>query len=216
MLFQSHSMHVNPSAAVMEAISVAVPLNNEAHDFRKRGDFAGAERRFLESLRIKLRAYPENSVHICISLSGIAETYLEWAATGGERASSRLAAARSYAERMRAAAAAIRDAGQLKYAHEILADIAKAEGGKRVAPDPAHDTLATTVTAVASAGGGVSFTLSQPTRRCYSPVCPRAGVAGAGVALKMCGKCKRVYYCNADCQRAAWKDHKPFCEKTED
>ena len=29
--------------------------------------------------------------------------------------------------------------------------------------------------------------------------------------LKSCGKCKGVYYCNVDCQRAHWKKHKIEC-----
>ncbi len=29
--------------------------------------------------------------------------------------------------------------------------------------------------------------------------------------LKRCTKCKYVYYCNSDCQRADWKNHKSIC-----
>jgi len=28
---------------------------------------------------------------------------------------------------------------------------------------------------------------------------------------KFCGRCKMVWYCNAECQRAAWPSHKPHC-----
>ena len=210
-------MHMNPGSALMDAVQVAVPLNNEAHMHRARGDFQGALTRFQESLRIKLLAYPENSVHICIALSGIADTYLEWAAVahGGAEKAARLVTSRAYAERMKSAATAIRDAGQLKIALEVLADISKAEGKTRTAPDPEQDTLAPTVTAVASAGGGISVTIAQPTRRCYSQFCPRAGATSAGVEFKMCSRCQRVYYCGVECQRAAWNEHKSLCVKTE-
>ena len=33
-------------------------------------------------------------------------------------------------------------------------------------------------------------------------------------ALLVCGKCKAVYYCTGDCQRADWKQHKHTCDKT--
>ncbi|CAE8689137.1 unnamed protein product, partial [Polarella glacialis] len=29
--------------------------------------------------------------------------------------------------------------------------------------------------------------------------------------LQKCGACKSVYFCSRECQRAAWKYHKPFC-----
>ena len=28
---------------------------------------------------------------------------------------------------------------------------------------------------------------------------------------KFCGRCKMVWYCNEECQRAAWREHKPHC-----
>lgn len=34
-----------------------------------------------------------------------------------------------------------------------------------------------------------------------------------GVKLKRCGKCKNVFYCGADCQRADWKAHSFHCRK---
>ena len=31
--------------------------------------------------------------------------------------------------------------------------------------------------------------------------------------LKSCGACRKVFYCNTDCQRADWKVHKESCDK---
>ena len=28
---------------------------------------------------------------------------------------------------------------------------------------------------------------------------------------KFCGRCKMVWYCNEECQHAAWREHKPHC-----
>ena len=28
---------------------------------------------------------------------------------------------------------------------------------------------------------------------------------------KFCGRCKMVWYCNEECQRAAWREHRPHC-----
>ncbi|CAB9498117.1 Sel1 repeat [Seminavis robusta] len=37
--------------------------------------------------------------------------------------------------------------------------------------------------------------------------------AGEDLKLKRCSACKYVSYCNADCQKSAWKSHKKICEK---
>ena len=37
------------------------------------------------------------------------------------------------------------------------------------------------------------------------------GTCGKREASKVCGGCNRVRYCSVDCQKAAWKGHKPVC-----
>jgi len=34
----------------------------------------------------------------------------------------------------------------------------------------------------------------------------------AALTLKQCGKCKKVMYCSAGCQKAHWKLHKKTCK----
>uniref|UniRef100_A0A7S4JL00 MYND-type domain-containing protein n=1 Tax=Paramoeba aestuarina TaxID=180227 RepID=A0A7S4JL00_9EUKA len=37
------------------------------------------------------------------------------------------------------------------------------------------------------------------------------GVGGAD-KYKLCGRCKQVYYCSVECQKADWKEHKVGCK----
>ncbi len=39
--------------------------------------------------------------------------------------------------------------------------------------------------------------------------CGREGCSALG--YKMCDRCKNAYYCSQECQRAAWRSHKPTC-----
>ncbi|GAQ88259.1 hypothetical protein KFL_004130050 [Klebsormidium nitens] len=45
--------------------------------------------------------------------------------------------------------------------------------------------------------------------------CANCGLGGGdeqgGVVLKQCSRCKKVKYCSASCQKAAWAGHKPHC-----
>ena len=42
--------------------------------------------------------------------------------------------------------------------------------------------------------------------------CGHCGVSDAAASLTRCIGCKRVWYCSAAHQKAAWKAHKPACE----
>eukprot|EP00457_Paulinella_chromatophora_P009528 gb/GEZN01009596.1/.p1 GENE.gb/GEZN01009596.1/~~gb/GEZN01009596.1/.p1 ORF type:complete len:262 (+),score=16.27 gb/GEZN01009596.1/:37-822(+) len=46
----------------------------------------------------------------------------------------------------------------------------------------------------------------------YSPQCGHCGKRDK--SLHKCARCKLIYYCNKDCQRMAWKDHKRVCKST--
>ena len=43
-----------------------------------------------------------------------------------------------------------------------------------------------------------------------APLC--ASCNTQGVHLMRCSRCKKVFYCNVDCQRAHFKQHKLVCE----
>jgi hypothetical protein len=102
---------INPSAAVLRAITEGVELNNEGLRLQRAGRFAESEMAFVESLRIKRDAYAEESIHICIGLSGLADTYLEWG---------KMQEARTHATKMKEIATNIQSLEQLRIADEIL------------------------------------------------------------------------------------------------
>lgn len=45
---------------------------------------------------------------------------------------------------------------------------------------------------------------------CANPQCPNP----QGECTQNCSRCKKAYYCSADCQRAHWKSHKSNCVKS--
>jgi hypothetical protein len=47
----------------------------------------------------------------------------------------------------------------------------------------------------------------KASNKCASPSC---GIES--VSMKLCSKCKDVYYCGRDCQVAHWPDHKARCK----
>mmetsp|Transcript_30533 Transcript_30533/g.93323 ORF Transcript_30533/g.93323 Transcript_30533/m.93323 type:complete len:330 (+) Transcript_30533:80-1069(+) len=42
--------------------------------------------------------------------------------------------------------------------------------------------------------------------------CSWCGATSGAQKLRVCAQCKGAYYCNVDCQRAAWKGHKQECK----
>lgn len=68
------TMHADREA-LFDAMTIGVDLNNEAVCLDKDGFHEKAIEKFLQALSIKIRAHGESSVHICISLSGLADAY---------------------------------------------------------------------------------------------------------------------------------------------
>ncbi|KAJ7176013.1 hypothetical protein C8R46DRAFT_1080404 [Mycena filopes] len=48
-------------------------------------------------------------------------------------------------------------------------------------------------------------------KSCNNPSCPEFGVLNRDSLLK-CGQCECITYCNRECQRAHWPQHKIFCK----
>ncbi|KAI9029474.1 hypothetical protein DFJ74DRAFT_703284 [Hyaloraphidium curvatum] len=134
-----------------------------------------------------------------------------------ERIYGKISKARAVAEEMLAIAERIGSAEQKRIAKEILADIAKLLGGNAKPMNAKDDSKESTVL---SAEKGATISVEPPTRRCFNPRCPHSTINGAPVPnadgterqFLRCSRCKRVYYCGAQCQRQAWAEHKRSCE----
>ncbi len=48
--------------------------------------------------------------------------------------------------------------------------------------------------------------ITSTPRICQGPDCPRAREAS-----KACSRCKSIWYCSVECQKAHWSTHKPKC-----
>lgn len=70
--------HTNPAdmAAMIEANTTAVQLNNEGNAARKRGDLDAALSKHLRALELKIRGFGEASVQAANSFGTLGETYL--------------------------------------------------------------------------------------------------------------------------------------------
>ena len=50
-------------------------------------------------------------------------------------------------------------------------------------------------------------------RRCENKTCIQRETGDGNVVFKRCGRCKRVWYCSAHCQRTHWMNgHKEQCQ----
>jgi hypothetical protein len=59
----------------------------------------------------------------------------------------------------------------------------------------------------------VQFNLARPSALSGRHIMDTCGSCGAGSPSNRCSRCKAVSYCDATCQRAAWKKHKKTCTK---
>lgn len=105
----------------MLALGPGITFNNEAHQAFKRGNYVESLDKYKKAIDIKLKAYGEYSIHICISLSGLADSYLKL---------NDLENATKEAKRMLRISETIKRPDQIKIAKEILTDIEKATKSK--------------------------------------------------------------------------------------
>ena len=101
---------------IIHALNEGVQLNNAASMASKNGDHTVAVEKYTKAIDIKLKAYGEDSVHICVSLSGLSDAYLAM----GDKAN-----AIKEAKRMLVIARKLNNKEQIRIAREIIGDILK-------------------------------------------------------------------------------------------
>jgi tetratricopeptide (TPR) repeat protein len=98
------------------AMTKGIDLNTEAHVASSQGDHTKALTLYQEAVDIKVKAYGENSHHVCSSLSGLSDAYLSL----GDKANSL-----KEAKRMLAIARKLKNSEQVRIAREILTNCLK-------------------------------------------------------------------------------------------
>ena len=99
----------------------SIDLNNDGYQASNRGDHKLALEKYKAALAIKEKLYGPVSLHLCISLSGLADAYLSL---------NDLANSKREANRMLFIAESIQNSEQIRIAKEILRDVEKAEKKK--------------------------------------------------------------------------------------
>jgi tetratricopeptide (TPR) repeat protein len=124
--FHLHDMNLdNPEqrVALMVALSEGVAVNNEAGVLSQQGKFAQAVEKYERAIALKVRAHGEESVHVCISLSGLCDAYLGLG---------QLDKALEQGNRMLDIAKKINSPEQKRIAVEILVDVRKAMSSSKL------------------------------------------------------------------------------------
>ncbi|KAJ8067407.1 hypothetical protein OCU04_004757 [Sclerotinia nivalis] len=183
------SAFVHNSAGTAMAVMKAAQLNNQANQLEASGDLAGAEKLFLESLRLKIKGTGEDSIQTALSKNALGELYMKM--EGKWEDAKKLL---EDADRVRSRiddfdAACTRDnLGQL---WEIKGDMVKAKAARERNPG--------------------SMICSN-----FNCSLSGANVKSKRDDLKNCARCKSTWYCSAQCQKVDWKTrHKKWCKKPE-
>ncbi|OAX42955.1 hypothetical protein K503DRAFT_766255 [Rhizopogon vinicolor AM-OR11-026] len=70
-------MHLHPNRAVLDVVSQAANLGNQAHQLSHQGDYAGAELLHLRGLDLKISVVGENDTTTAITRNALGELYLK-------------------------------------------------------------------------------------------------------------------------------------------
>jgi hypothetical protein len=106
---------------ITTAMTEGVQLNNSGSSAFRRGDYDTAIGLFQKAIDIKVKAYGEESLHVCISLSGLSDSYFK----KGD-----ISKAKKECERMLRIATCINNTEQMRIAREIAKDISELENSQ--------------------------------------------------------------------------------------
>ncbi|KAG8895750.1 hypothetical protein FRC01_012208 [Tulasnella sp. 417] len=182
------NFHSYKSGAVGTSIFQASNLNNQALARSRAGDYAGAERLHKQALEIKINSTGPNSIQTALSYNALGEAQLKLAKL-------------DEAEESLSRAVEIREAGgpgaafDAAVSRENLGQVYEAKG----LWDQARQVRTRMLDQMA----------------CGNYKCPLQMLTSE--RLLQCAKCKAVYYCSQNCQRADWLSrHKKYCKAFED
>jgi tetratricopeptide (TPR) repeat protein len=166
--------------------NVAVTLCNLGDLYLQLGDLARAKAMLERALTIREQAFGPQHLDVASSFHGLANTAMQ----AGD-----LAQAKALYER----ALSIYQT-QLGRTHPATATILK--------------SLATLATATGRPRQAAAFTERAATAAVAATHQPCGWCGTMDVhASKKCGQCQAAWYCNEECQRKAWKEHKHHCHK---
>ncbi|TVY40418.1 hypothetical protein LOCC1_G005874 [Lachnellula occidentalis] len=165
---------------------LAAPLNNQAIQLERAGNFVGAEALHLEALELKLSSSIDNPIAVAITRNGLGELYTKMGRLDEAQEQLELAAAARELS-FNFDTACTRDSlGRL---FEVKGDFEKAvEWRTRGAPNQMI---------------------------CSHFDCPLSVKCqfSKRTDLNSCARCKSIFYCGKDCQKKDWiARHKVYCK----
>ena len=163
-----------------------------------------------------------NSVHCCITISGIADAYLY--KYRNTKDINDLNLSEQYAEQLHNIALSINSREQQRIAREILIDIARERGESldmRRIKSKTGSTLSTEHISKTSKGTlayTTTTSIEPPTSRCMNvtaagaSICKSSNKTNTTVKL-LCAACHSISYCSRECQREHWPLQKLECRR---
>ncbi|KAI0335246.1 hypothetical protein GY45DRAFT_1317169 [Cubamyces sp. BRFM 1775] len=175
------TVNANPSAGAVMGIMEGAELQNTALHLERQGDLPGAERAFLEAIRVKEAGVGPDDVATAISCNGLGELYLKMG---------RLDRAEHYLQRALRVRSSRGAPADLAVTRNNLGRLYEMRGDLKAAREIREQGAPDNVSCSNYQCGNISNKLSN---------------------LSRCAACKAVLYCSRSCQMADWKRHKKYC-----
>ncbi|KAI1797906.1 hypothetical protein LXA43DRAFT_876736 [Ganoderma leucocontextum] len=179
------NFNVNPTDAQVTGLTDSVELNNQALRLERRGDFAGAELKHLEAIRVKEAGVGTDHITTAVSYNGLGELYLKM---------EQLDKAEEYLNKALRVREHLGPASDLAVTRDDLGRLFEMKGELQTAQEirlnGAPDNIA-----------------------CGNFSCSK--LQNSLSNLSKCSVCKAVLYCSQSCQQADWKRHKKYCRRTQ-